>query len=1755
MENIFNSETPSFVPQTDCLEIGKINKENFVLGNAGDRFSTCDYSIASAMTFEFPLEINKAMSAGESGSLIPDDSFDLEKMVDDALPKIQELLQYFAENPVFEVEMGLAFGNNYDQEKADILKSAFSERNFSIFPQFKIIDGDLIKGAKGAFSQETETIYLAKNFLRENTGNIELIADVIVEEFGHYIDSTINQFDAPGDEGEIFANLVQSKDLNQQQLQRLKTQDDWATLNIDGLVIEIEQAAVSDSGGFEGSNQTLVLESPGSVSLAIQYEMFEIPDSLTLRYEGQNILDTGFISGSSFLQVDVPEGKSNQVQIILATNDEGTKWNYTVTTDLSILPDDQDSDPNTPDGPKERNPEEEKRNEEEGDEECKLTAPGTSEVELHSGAVLETHELVPYQSLGVNRGFVLTYDSSRADPNETVYFGFDNVISDPNTRLVGELDVAGDNFNSQVPGYQGTNFGLDGGEHFWSIPNTSSEGTNNITAALEVDMSNAPSGQYNYNLTSGLKQLVDGTFTGNSNTTTGNFLTVNSINSPFGSGWGMAGWQELVENSDRSVLLIDGDGSELLYKPPVNPGEAYVSPAADFSTLEKLADGTFRRTLKSQTTYTYNAQNQLQLIEDRNGNQTRYVYNNANQLIEMIDPVGLTTTLAYTNGKVSTITDPVGRVTQLTYDSTGNLIQVTDPDGSQRTWEYDGEHRMTGETDQRGNREQMIYGLAGRADRAILKDGQQIDYSPVQVQGLYSPTATLNPINAPSAFILDPDPVAVYVDANGKIISNELDQRGQTVTSFDEIGALPMGTRNNDNLIATQTDARGNVTQFDYDERGNLLTVVDQISSAATSQQSLTYDPLFNQLTTITDELGRKTLYEIDPTNGNVLSMTEVVAQVGGDDDLITRFTYTPQGLVDLMISPMAEVMDQDYDSLGRLIKKTFAVGTPDQAIQIFEYNAVGNNTAVIDENGNRTEFVYDQLNQLALVRDPMGHETRLTYDQMGNTVNIVDALGNQTQNVYDPMNRLTQIIDSNNQISRFEYDGVGNLITVIDPLGNIARNQYDARSRLLTSTDPQAGITSFSYDGDDNLSRIVDPVGNNTAYTYDARSRVTSEIQTYKPSKPITYEYDLVNNLIAQTDRNGRRTQFEYDDLNRLMGETWVGGDNTIGYSYDKGNNLTAVQDKFSGLAFAYDNRDRLISVDNAGTPEAPNVVLNYAYDSVGNVIEVSDLLNGQRGGTNRYVYNPMNMVNSITQSGIGVSDKRVDFSYNELSQFNSINRYSDFNATKLVTGTNYRYDTLNRLTEMTHSNATSPVAVHNFTYDTASRITQIAGVDGTTNYTYDKKGQLIAANSTNPLKPNEFYDYDPNGNRFSSSQHPDGYQTGSHNQTLSDNQFNYVYDNQGNLIRKTEIATGKLQEYQWDYRNRLLAVVDKAAGGQETQRVEFTYDAFDRRITKQVGDKITDFVYDGQDVYADFVDNDGNGGKPPVLDKRYLHGPGTDQILAQEDANGKVLWDLTDHLGSVSDLVDNSGAVQNHIIYDSFGNVLSQSNPDASSRYLFTGREFDRETGLQFNRARYYDPGTGKFLSEDPIGFDGGDGNLYRYVWNNSINLIDSLGLWGVGLIGGGSVEAGVVYGIREAAEAGQNGYGAGATGSFGDGVFFGGEKGVNSGAFLSGGYFKNFSSYESESGVCTGQKPFVFGASAGVGGGGFLTNANSVEDLSGPFDTYSLNIPGVSLQFGYSNGIGIASAIVGPSLGLNFSGYPTTTVTTPSFLFNRK
>jgi RHS repeat-associated protein len=316
-------------------------------------------------------------------------------------------------------------------------------------------------------------------------------------------------------------------------------------------------------------------------------------------------------------------------------------------------------------------------------------------------------------------------------------------------------------------------------------------------------------------------------------------------------------------------------------------------------------------------------------------------------------------------------------------------------------------------------------------------------------------------------------------------------------------------------------------------------------------------------------------------------------------------------------------------------------------------------------------------------------------------------------------------------------------------------------------------------------------------------------------------------------------------------------------------------------------------------------------------------------------------------------------------------------------VAGANFGYDNADRLTTITHSSSSAgALATYLYSYDSASQLQQYTGPEGTLRYTYDLSGELKNVGDARL----ETYSYDLNGNRNYGS-----YSTGSDNGLTADGSYTFGYDAEGNMTSKTRVSDGENWTYAWDDRNRLTQVVEKTSGGVTVTNDLFTYDVENRRIGKSVNGTQSWFGYDGQNSYADF---NGSGS----LTVRYLTGQALDSLYARFDGTNTG-WYLDDTLGSVRQVVNTSGTVLDALTYDSYGQILSESNSSNGDRFTYTSREWDSEIGQYYYRARNYNASKGRFISQDPEGFGAHDLDLYRYVANRPQQFQDPSGREGYG------------------------------------------------------------------------------------------------------------------------------------------------------------
>jgi RHS repeat-associated protein len=360
------------------------------------------------------------------------------------------------------------------------------------------------------------------------------------------------------------------------------------------------------------------------------------------------------------------------------------------------------------------------------------------------------------------------------------------------------------------------------------------------------------------------------------------------------------------------------------------------------------------------------------------------------------------------------------------------------------------------------------------------------------------------------------------------------------------------------------------------------------------------------------------------------------------------------------------------------------------------------------------------------------------------------------------------------------------------------------------------------------------------------------------------------------------------------------------------------------------------------------------------------------------------------------------------------------------------------------------------------------------------------------------------------------------SSNQLGSRSGDSCTYENNGNTL--TSLVSAGTTTYSWDFENRFGSVTLPGTGGTLT----FKYDPFGRRIYKSSSSAASIYAYDG----VNLIEETNASG---AVVARYTQGSTIDEPLAML-RSATTSYYHADGLGSVTSLSSSAGSLAQTYGYDSYGKQTSSS---LTNPFQYTARELDSETGLYYYRARYYDPQSARFVSEDPLKFFGGDINLYRYVWNHPTSFRDPRGLWGAGVTGG----AGAFGGVGETAS-------GGATASIG-GVFFSDPSaplGFTSAGYLSLGAFGGDHGAFGTPGTCSsvgGNR----GAGVGAGVGFIVTNANSVDDLAGPFDNTTVALPFIAIDLGEgSNGVKTLSVTAGPGWGLGIFHYTTNIYTNP-------
>ncbi|MEX5550371.1 RHS repeat-associated core domain-containing protein, partial [Pseudomonas pergaminensis] len=707
--------------------------------------------------------------------------------------------------------------------------------------------------------------------------------------------------------------------------------------------------------------------------------------------------------------------------------------------------------------------------------------------------------------------------------------------------------------------------------------------------------------------------------------------------------------------------------------------------------------------------------------------------------------------------------------------------------------------------------------------------------------------------------------------------------------------------------------------------------------------------------------------------------------------------SYDDNGRLTVEQDPLGAITAYQYDEAGRLVALFPGDDEPTtyehdngfvrvvrrgEAVWKYERNDQGDVTRKTDPDGHVTDYSYNKYGQLVGVWYPDHSCQRLVWNERGQLLEEQLPNGGIKRYRYDDLGRQIAREDEHGALTQYQWDSVGRLIRVVQPGGEFREYSYNPYGKITAERDELGHVTRYEYADDLHLiSRRINADGSQVKYRYDNVRLLLTEIEnevgeTYRlqyhsngliqqeigfDGQRTAYVYDLNGNLQEKTEHgdDGSQlvTRYERDHAGRLVRKTLPDG-NKVDYAYDRQGNLLSVEDGHWTLAYEYDAQNRLTAEHQGwGT-------LRYGYDACGN------LRNLRLPDNNRLTFN---------------HDKGGHLATVELngavltSHLFTAGREQQRQQGQLLS--HYQHDHQGRLFTQSINDAEGPLYRRHYDYDKSGNLTRLLDTrKGDHRYHYDPLSRLTRADHTQDEQ--ERFGHDPAGNLL--MQNRPGPDIVAGNRLMIQGDHHYDYDAFGNLIRERRGKGHRLvTEYRYDCQHRLIGV--KTPNG---QTASYSYDPFGRRISKTVDDITTEFFWQGDKLIAEHHAN---------RHRSYLYEPDSFRPLALLEGFGpketKPYHYQLDHLGTPQELTAPDGEIVWSAHYRAYGEITRLDIGKVDNPLRFQGQYFDQESGLHYNRHRYYNPDVGRYLTQDPVKLAGGV-NAYQYV-PNPTGWVDPLGL----------------------------------------------------------------------------------------------------------------------------------------------------------------
>ncbi|WP_164928465.1 IPT/TIG domain-containing protein [Gloeobacter violaceus] len=943
--------------------------------------------------------------------------------------------------------------------------------------------------------------------------------------------------------------------------------------------------------------------------------------------------------------------------------------------------------------------------------------------------------------------------------------------------------------------------------------------------------------------------------------------------------------------------------------------------------------------------------------------------------------------------QLNSLTDRFGKAITFSY-SGNNLTRVQDPFGRRIDFTYDATftHQV---------RTATLYDNQGAVGGSVLYEYNsagdlQYFHNAMDGQSVNNPDGTTRTVNGLTTYEYQNHYLTKITDPRGTVrLTNSYENfntsgqagrvtlqtlpgmdgrpgaNGDQYTADDVLAQYVYSTGStavNDALYKTSDKQNWDKVTYNFDASTQQITAFSYAIDAAATY-GFEYDPSTRDLTRFTNAYGQQTRFDYDGSYFRHLSGIELA------DSGRTSYSFTaPFGQIDSVTTPNNQSTYYEYnDPAGSYENSGYKGSLKSIADQLPEntsfeaYNPYGQATRVVDGQGRTTEFEYfDYPNNYITpgtanqdphyITDPSGVQTCFRYDTLSRLKAVFycyqfEQTNRWTEYSYDTLNRLIKITspsDASNtrRITEFTYDDNSNVTSVKAPNGVLTTYTYDPMDRVATRA--QAGRTEyFSYNNLGLLSKYKNARGQETLYEYGSKQRL--RYVTFADGTKLTYSYNTLDQVASITDSSdasgARNVYFEYftgtDQVSRLKTER-IGTGETVRYFYDASGNLTSIKKGTSDASATplinYDYKDDDASLATAGlcgnsTCDQNNAVVGFEYDPDGSLKSI----NYPNSIKEELFYNDGGEVERALFSGPGGTLLR-EIAYQ------------------------YDYSTRGYLTSRTESGPSTP------------------SVATSQSYSYNETGELTGA--TTPAG-NYTNAYDKDGNLTSSSRPgastTPSYEAGTNRMTAFEG-GTLIYDGSGNLVEQN-VGSTKVT-FTYNARNQLSSYTNNAGF-----TVSFVYDALGRRMGKTISGTTTSYLLSGNQVIEQ---------KTGSTTRRYLVGLGLDEVfMSREGSTDEYL--LHDPLNNsvVAAVNGSTQAIKTGYGYSPFGQVTA-SNTSSNNLWLFAGAEAVNSASVVYHmRSRYYHAGNQRFMAEDPIGFAGGDTNLYRYLGNAPVTTSDPTGL----------------------------------------------------------------------------------------------------------------------------------------------------------------